>query len=381
FSGHSGILHVEISNPRVVVNADGSGSIFADVESKEFIDTVTEGEIIEYPNVELVTFDSGEWGGNAGGAGSGSASLQSVTPLATQATTDESFVSDITELTADGAPAFGGFYSAGEEFDGFTLNSAEQDVTNPDNNNGNNNNNAGNNNESSNNAGGNVNGGDQENCVAYEVSGSLDWGLKESFRNYIEGGIAKGAINTSGIEHSDDGFRWSGSGQLNTDAMLGEVSMPGTLHFTGHDGVLDTKISNVRLVIHSSSQASIYADVVSNDMEGNAHDLTGVRFANVNVSGASLTSDSFSVSGAATTLTDDGAKAFAGFYEAGIELDPVSFSLTLGNEVPCNDAVNPSGEGLAQTGFESPALALIAFALALAALGARGVAVAQRRRS
>jgi hypothetical protein len=36
-----------------------------------------------------------------------------------------------------------------------------------------------------------------------------------------------------------------------------------------------------------------------------------------------------SASGAATTLTNAGVAAFAGFYEAGDELDPLSFSLTL----------------------------------------------------
>ena len=385
FQGHGTILDISISDPRVVIEADGSGSIFADVSSKEFIDTVTEGPVREYPNVELVTF-TGDWSEAAAPQGVAAIPmLQTIVSLFGQSAKAGQFVASEVVLTEAGVPAFGTFYEAEAEFDTFTLNTVAEDVQEDDGNGNGNGNGNQNGNDNGNGAGTDApreNGAQQEVCVARVATGTLDWGLKESFRNYISGGIAKGSWSLSGVQETANGFRWSGSGQLNRDAMLGEIAMPGTVHFTGHDGVLDTKISNVRLVIHSSSQASIYADVVSQDMESNRYNLPGVRFANVNIQGASLTADSFSVSGASTTLTSDGATAFAGFYEGGIALDPVSFSLALGEEVDCSDSVNPGGAGgsLARTGLESPAVALTLFAALLMAVGARTFVTTRRSR-
>lgn len=187
----------------------------------------------------------------------------------------------------------------------------------------------------------------------------------------------------SGIAETANGFQWNGSGELNTEAVLGEVSMPGTVHFSGHDGVLNTKISNVRLVVHSSTLATIYADVVSQDMESNKYDLPNVAFATVNLQGSSLTADGFSVNGASTTLTDAGAKAFAGFYEGGIALDPVSFSINIGEEVPCSGISDPNGSGgnLAQTGFDLAPLHMITLAIVLIAAGVGSSLLRNRSRA
>ena len=360
FEGHNGILELSISNPHVVIGSNGSGAVFADVASRPFTDTTTKNELVHYDDVELVTFTGSQ--------------------------TVDGFQSDDAVLTAEGAKAFGGFYEAGAAFDAFTLSSvpvtdddttpstpSDDDTVDPS--------------PSQNTPGDNTpeqtDGEQQETCVANEVSGTLDWGIKESFRNYIQGGIAKGGWTVSGIVETASGFQWSGSGQLNADEVLGQVSLPGTLHFTGHDGVLDTKISNLSLVIHASTLATIYADIASQDMEGTKHDLPGVAFATVNISGAALSADSFSVDGATTTLTDAGAKAFAGFYEGGIELDPVSISLAIGTEVPCSGATDPEGSGgsLAQTGFELAPMHLTALALLLIAAGVGTTAVMRRKQA
>ena len=378
FYGHDGILELTISNPRVVANANGSGAVYADVVSRPFTDTTTKNDPVHYNNVKLVTFTKGEWND---AAASGSKNL-----LAVAANTDDTraFTSENVVLTTDGAKAFGGFYEAGEKFDALTLNSAPvaEPVPGGGNNDGDNDGNNGSSPAPSTPGQNNGTGGEQETCVANELSGTLDWGIKESFRNYIQGGIAKGDWSLSGVTETSNGFQWSGSGQLNTDAVLGEVSLPGTVHFTGHDGVLDTKISGMRLVIHSNTLATIYADVVSQDMEGTQHDLPGVAFATVNLTGASLTADSFSVNGATATLTDAGAEAFAGFYEGGIELDPVSFAFTIGAEVPCSAAANPNGSGgtLAQTGIELAPLHMIALAMLLIAAGVGTTAAVRRSR-
>ena len=357
FTGHASadeagefILDLNVTNPRIDAV---DGILYADVVSRKFVDTTTLGDRFEETNVPFAQLVNGSWNG-------GAYTAQAV-------------------LTEEGAIAFGGFYDAGTELAPVIVQLAAtltacDDTNAPPATGG-----SGGDDE------GETPGGstetEQEVCIARATTGTLDWGVKESFRTYISSGIAKGGWTLSGIQETGSGFRWSGSGPLNTDAMLGQVSMPGTLHFSGHDGALDTKITNLTLVIHSASQASIYADVASVGFQLDAFSQKGVRLANVNIQGATLTNGAFSVAGASTTLTTNGARALDGHYEAGAALDPISFSLSLGAEVECSDAVNPHGAGasLARTGLETPAFALIVFAALLMAAGARVVAASRRR--
>lgn len=373
FTGHGGILEIGISNPRIVTEDDGEGTIYADVISRPFTDTTTKNDPVTYNDVALVSF-TGAWDATSA---KGFAAAQTEAAEAI-------FTSSSVTLTEDGTDAFGSFYKKGTEYDAFTLTGQPTaDVDNPgdDNSDGSDESDPDNSStvptEPSNDS------VEQETCVANQVSGTMDWGLKESFRNYIRGGIAKGGWTLSGIAETANGFQWNGSGELNTEAVLGEVSMPGTVHFSGHDGVLNTKISNVRLVVHSSTLATIYADVVSQDMESNKYDLPNVAFATVNLQGSSLTADGFSVNGASTTLTDAGAKAFAGFYEGGIALDPVSFSINIGEEVPCSGISDPNGSGgnLAQTGFDLAPLHMITLAIVLIAAGVGSSLLRNRSRA
>jgi hypothetical protein len=189
---------------------------------------------------------------------------------------------------------------------------------------------------------------DQPVCVARSVSGAtLDWGIKSSFRNYISGGIANGSWSLSDVAYGNGAYTWSnGSGSYNAVDDKGIVRFPGSVSFTGHGGVLNLVISNVALRISSASSATIVADVHSTDMSGNPSDYAGVSFATVAFSGGA-SGKALTASGAPVVLTADGAKAFAGFYNAGDALDPVSFRVPLGGDVECDST---TASGLATTG-------------------------------
>lgn len=189
-------------------------------------------------------------------------------------------------------------------------------------------------------------------CTVQEVKGTagtpqLSWGVKASFVSYVEGGIANGAISTSnGASRTGSGFLWgSGSGSI-SDAGQGTVSFPGAVRFTGHDGVMDTTLSNLRVKATGSNSGTLVADVASKDMDGNNVGGSGISFANLSFSSLSANGGTASV-----TLTAAGAKAFAGFYESGKAMDSLTLSFSgarqSGTEQVCYDEngnrVNPDG--------------------------------------
>jgi len=215
-----------------------------------------------------------------------------------------------------------------------------------------------------------------EQCFAQGVHGAtLSWGVSDRFRAYVTGPIAKGSVSTAGVRDNGSAFTWSGGkGSFNTDLGKGRTSFGGTVSFTGHDGVLDLRVSNPRVVVDGSS-GMLVVDVQSSDMEGNKSSSSGVAFASLDLSGKKSTSGStITWSGVPATLTAAGARAFAGFYEAGTALSPVTVSLPVGGDVEC-DAYSGA---LASTGSDTGSLALLAGTLLLAGVALLG---AQRRRA
>ncbi|MFC0249581.1 HtaA domain-containing protein [Citricoccus parietis] len=229
-------------------------------------------------------------------------------------------------------------------------------------------------------------------CAANEVSGAtLSWGLKSSFRNYIRGGIAQGGWTLGGgASYSGSAFTFGGgNGSYAKDSRTGTVTFGGSVHFTGHDGVLDMNLSNLRFRQTSPSSAEIIADVTSSSMEGDGFSRSNVTFATVNTSNLSVGQNSVSLNGASATLTAAGAEAFAGFYEAGTALDPISLTLPLGEGADCQQVLVADGTGqyatgqepgsvqLASTGAETTAL--IAAGGGLLALGALALVLVRRQ--
>ncbi|TDP57248.1 Htaa protein [Kocuria sp. AG109] len=420
FTGHKGLLDLTIANARLQIR-DGQGTLVADVDSRELNDDYkTPGKMISYKSVALAQVDL-----------SGATLTGDVISAQDARTTP----------TSKGADAFAGFYEAGQELDplsftarlgaavqnpdeatldeadtsagsGKTASASTDDAAQTGSSNGSGAG-SGSGAQSGTSAGGagavSTDPGQAElQCVPVTVTetatpaaasgassaqgtvsaATMDWGLKTSFRNYISGGIAKGKWDLTDVSYANGKYSWSGGTGTFKDGS-GSLKFPGTLHFTGHKGILDTKLSDFHLEI-DGSHGKLYATISSNDMEGKNKDYGDVVFANVDLSGIQADGGSVSVSDAKTTLTQTGADAFANFYEAGQELDPLSFSASLTGDAaaPAADASpqvttrveyqGPGCENLAETGAQRPQQ-LAAVGLAVLAVGAAAVVIARRR--
>lgn len=219
-------------------------------------------------------------------------------------------------------------------------------------------------------------------------SANLGWGVRDSFRNYVRGGIANGSWELNGTSYSSDAFNWSnGTGTFKNGK--GSISFSGSVRFTGHHGILDTTIANPRLEINGNS-GTLYATMNSNDPSGKATNYGEVALLKVDLSGLQSSADAVSVNGAATTLTAEGAKAFAGFYDAGKDMAPLSFSAAINGAKTTTKTVTETvyeGEGcdpvtgkpLASTGASGVEGTLVAGFIAVAA-GAGTVVYTRRRK-
>ena len=219
-------------------------------------------------------------------------------------------------------------------------------------------------------------------------SANLGWGVRDSFRNYVRGGIANGSWELNGTSYSSDTFNWS-NGTGTFKGGKGSISFSGSVRFTGHHGILDTTIANPRLEINGNS-GTLYATMTSNDPSGKATNYGEVALLKVDLSGLQNSADAVSVNGAATTLTAEGAKAFAGFYDAGKDMAPLSFSAAINGAKTTTKTVTETvyeGEGcdpvtgkpLASTGASGVEGTLVAGFIAVAA-GAGTVVYTRRRK-
>ena len=182
------------------------------------------------------------------------------------------------------------------------------------------------------------------------ASADLGWGVRDSFRNYIRGGIANGSWDLNGTTYSNNAFQWAkGTGSFKDGK--GSISFTGSVHFTGHHGILDTTISNPRLEINGKTTV-LYATVVGNDMDGKSQNYGEVALLNVDVSGLQVSGDKISISGAGTTITAEGAKAFAGFYEAGKDMAPLSFSASLSGAQPAGNTKTQATQTVTETVYQ-----------------------------
>ena len=182
------------------------------------------------------------------------------------------------------------------------------------------------------------------------VDGQLDWGVKESFRNYITGPIAGGEITLSdgAVEHADGTFGFTAaSGEYDLGGHSVTAGFEGAVNFTGHHGALDVTLSQVRVTTdNAASSGEIVADVSSKDMEtGETHVFDDITFAVLDLTGITPETgdDGYTtLAGVPAALTAVGAEAFAGFYEEGADLDPATIAIKAdaaedGGDTPGND--------------------------------------------
>ncbi len=157
-------------------------------------------------------------------------------------------------------------------------------------------------------------------------AGSLQWGVKASYRDYITGPIAHGAISVSGDATGSGGvyrFPQSGASGYNPASGTGSTAYRGAVRFSGHDGLLDVTISNPAVNVTGPNTAILSATVSG--------------FGRIDLGVISLSSASKTVVGGAViygnapvTLTAAGVPVFER-YAAGESLDPVSFTIGTAN--------------------------------------------------
>ncbi|WP_395573890.1 HtaA domain-containing protein [Streptomyces sp. BK79] len=184
------------------------------------------------------------------------------------------------------------------------------------------------------------------------ADGTLGWGVKESFRAYVVGPIAKGRVTVSGgaAQAAGNGaFTFKdATGTYDTDAGKLTASFRGAVNFKGHetDGTygLDLTLSNLKATLDGGT-GTLTADVNS---LGEAK--KGVVLADLKAKSADLTArdDVITVDDVAATLTGAGAEIF-GNYPAGTALDAVDLSVALSDDaqLPGGGTGSAGGSGTA----------------------------------
>ncbi|MFI8485146.1 HtaA domain-containing protein [Streptomyces rubrogriseus] len=175
------------------------------------------------------------------------------------------------------------------------------------------------------------------------ADGTLGWGVKESFRAYVVGNIAKGRVTVSGgaTQAAGNGaFTFKdATGTYDTDADRLTATFKGAVNFKGHESGgtygLDLTLSNLKATLDGGT-GKLTADVNSLGTR-----TEGVVLADLEAKSGDLKADKnvITVDGIAATVTDAGAKVF-GNYPAGTALDPVGLSVALSD-----DAQLPDGGG------------------------------------
>jgi hypothetical protein len=170
------------------------------------------------------------------------------------------------------------------------------------------------------------------------LSGSMDWGVKASFRTYVEGPVAMGTITVSnGATRNPDGtFYFPAQANGTHDPATDETNafFNGQVSFLGHAGALDMTMSDVRMEL-DGDVGILRADVVSKDFDTQQlNSYPDVAFADLDLTSInpSVNGSTYTWTGIPAILSEDGEPAFAGFYEAGEQLDPITMSLTLSND-------------------------------------------------
>ncbi|MFF8604966.1 HtaA domain-containing protein [Streptomyces sp. NPDC015346] len=167
--------------------------------------------------------------------------------------------------------------------------------------------------------------------------GRLDWGIKSSFQSYVTGPIARGSWSLTGGAATVGGsqFRFhSAQGSYDPASGAFTAGFTGGVRFVGHrkaDGTpeLDLTVSRPRVRIEGG-RGTLYADMASKAKgTGAITSRSQVALASLDLSGIDMRGGGspVSLSQVPTTLTTQGAEAFAGYYTAGTSLDPLSLTV------------------------------------------------------
>ena len=221
----------------------------------------------------------------------------------------------------------------------------------------------------------------------------LRWGVKERFRNYISGSIANGEwVTGGGVSYETPQFTWpSGTGSVREDLSGGSVAFPGTIHFTGHGGLMQLDLKDPRIQFTGPTTAELVLDMAASDVEGGDLVFEPVVAVTIDLAGADTgDGSSYSIEAAPVHLTEAGAAAFNnkyGDYSPGESFDALAVSLMLpgcaitvstGTAAPPEDEPLP-GDPEGQAGPEIPWAIVVLGGVAVVGIGVTTVLLLRGR--
>ncbi|MFD6434480.1 HtaA domain-containing protein [Streptomyces venezuelae] len=166
--------------------------------------------------------------------------------------------------------------------------------------------------------------------------GTLQWGVKESFRKYVMG-MAHGKIQakSGATQAADNGvFTFSGGkGTYDTGTHATDTAFKGSVRFTSTLHKFDISIADVKVRTKGKTGA-IRADVTLNGAKQNDIDLALLDLSAVGSGQGGGEGGAMVFKDIPATLTEKGAKAFNGMYAKGEKLDPATLTVTPGGPVP-----------------------------------------------
>ncbi|WP_105806201.1 HtaA domain-containing protein [Leucobacter massiliensis] len=160
--------------------------------------------------------------------------------------------------------------------------------------------------------------------------GSFEWGVRASFRKYVEGPIAKGKITVVKPATGTDVYRFpQTSNAWDPESRTGTASYAGRVNFKGHGGVLDLDFANPTVEVVSASRAALLVPY-----EGKALTIATIDLqAPADQSGPAaktrkLSDGSIRFEHAKVKLTEAGSKTyFEEYVGVDYELDRLSFTV------------------------------------------------------
>jgi hypothetical protein len=154
--------------------------------------------------------------------------------------------------------------------------------------------------------------------------GAVDWGVRRTFREYVTGNIAQGEWKLSdGAQDGGALFRFpEGAGTYDEKKQTLDASFTGAVRFTGEHG-LDLRLSAIKTAV-ADGRGTLYADVTGPELDEKKVPLVTFEAKDFKPKDGLA-----AVTEAPAKLTAEGAKAFAGMYKAGTEMDPVSLAVAL----------------------------------------------------
>ncbi|WP_053387098.1 HtaA domain-containing protein [Leucobacter japonicus] len=170
-------------------------------------------------------------------------------------------------------------------------------------------------------------------------SGTLEWGIKASLRNYVGGPAPEGQLagtHVSGGAAFDEQNSFTfplREGSFSEDAgtsvaFAGEVRMLGYCSgATAETCTLNISISDLEIVLGPEARTLLGNLTSKSAVTGEIVDYGRIAFADLSLETAQLDTDGTTTrwSGISAALTETGAQAFAGYYEAGTVLDSIAF--------------------------------------------------------